>query len=305
MSLTIQDLPTEPAAWPKWLEQKLVDVHLAELVAELKVLQSPTEEKTPDLADVCGSNLTAVYEQGLAALSSRQIRDLLRHPELLLPLQESVLVQGGDYWSRIPRPGAARSRTAQSWEQVAAACGLGTRLAAKDSAADTLNPRATPLTLATPTKRRRRRILWLTAAVAALLAVLGLWIGQPSGPTWGFDRGGLLAADVSAAAYLNSLADAADDWFKQRPQEAQGVLRRIAEFQHGCDTLIAAPHPQLQSADRTWLVERCAVWKSKLVAHAGELTAGRASPLEARNAADETVRTLQRVLRERAAQVAA
>src|SRR5205085_9414891 len=39
-----------------------------------------------------------VLEEGLAALPSGAIGQLLAHPELLLELQEHVLSEGGSYW---------------------------------------------------------------------------------------------------------------------------------------------------------------------------------------------------------------
>jgi hypothetical protein len=121
---------------------------------------------------------------------------------------------------------------------------------------------------------------------------------------WGWDRPGALASHLPADEYLLHLANAAQDWFKRRPETAEGLRIRIEEFRHGCDTLIAAPHTPLAAADRAWLVERCTAWRGKLDEHLAALAAGSPVP-EVRDAADATVNKLMTALRDRAAMLAA
>jgi hypothetical protein len=130
-----------------------------------------------------------------------------------------------------------------------------------------------------------------------LVAVMAFWPTPPK-PGWGWDRPGALAVDLNAPEYLNHLADGANEWFKKRPETRQDLEQRLREFRRGCDTLIAAPHPQLSDADRDWLVERCRVWSGKLDQHVADLQTG-TELTRVRDAADETIRKLIQALRDR------
>ncbi len=116
---------------------------------------------------------------------------------------------------------------------------------------------------------------------------------------WGWSRPGALPDDGSAPAYLNQLADAAEDWFKTRPAEPAALARRIGEFRRGCDVLIRAEHKPLPAVDRDWLVTKCHAWAGKLDAHLASVRAGE-PPLKVRAEADQTVRQLIEALRQRA-----
>lgn len=295
MNLITHNIPVDHAEWPHWLERQLVSSQLGELIVELETLRGENNNSDQTLDDLCGSQLDQIMTLGLSVLSEMQMRSLLNQPALLLSLQEKVFVNGGHYWSQVERAGHVQDETTANWNRVATACELNTP------------SNVAPLSTKTsqPSNQSGRR-QWLTAmgTVAALVVIgLGFWFSRPSGPTWGFDRGDLLTANVSAADYLNSLADASDDWFQQRPQQAQGVSQRISEFEHGCETLIAAPHTQLNTDDRRWLIEKCQLWKSKLSSHRTDLEAKRTTPDQARDAVDETVRSLQIALRQRAAEI--
>jgi hypothetical protein len=108
--------------------------------------------------------------------------------------------------------------------------------------------------------------------------------------------------DVSADRYLNGLADAAEDWFKKRPEKPADLARRLNEFRQGCSTLILAPHQPLAAKDRQWLVDKCRAWAVKLDRHLTDVEAGK-DVLQVRREADETVEKLIAALRTRAAEV--
>ncbi|MEZ6056950.1 MAG: hypothetical protein R3C01_09610 [Planctomycetaceae bacterium] len=295
MNLITYNIPADHADWPHWLERQLVGSQLGELIVELETLRGENNNSDQTLDDLCGSQLDQIMTLGLSVLSETQIRSLLKQPALLLSLQEMVFVNGGHYWSQVERAGNVQDETTASWNRVATTCELDTPSNVAPTSTRTFQPSI---------HLGRRQWLTRMGTVAALVVVgLGFWFSRPSGPTWGFDRGDLLTADVSAADYLNSLADASDDWFQKRPQQAQAVSQRISEFEHGCETLIAAPHTQLNDVDRQWLIEKCQLWKSKLTAHRTDLESKRTTPDQARDAVDETVRSLQLALRQRAAEI--
>jgi hypothetical protein len=102
MKLLALDILDDPAERPAWLEWHLVGLDLAALVADLEAIHGPTPKASPTLADLLGNRLEAVLKTGLAALPDRPFHQLLRRPRVLPELQELVLTQGGDHWSRIP-----------------------------------------------------------------------------------------------------------------------------------------------------------------------------------------------------------
>ena len=101
------------------------------------------------------------------------------------------------------------------------------------------------------------------------------------------------------AAYLNHLADTAQEWFNQRPTDAVGVAKRIHQFRKGCTALLLAEQPQLTQADRDELRKRCRNWAKQLDQQLAELEEGR-DPMAVRSDVDEMVRRLTKALRDRA-----
>lgn len=296
MSLILHNMPDDVAKWPDWLECRLVSPTLGQLVAELEVVHGGSLEAEATLDEVCGEALREVYSIGLAALSPERLRMLLRQPSLLLALQEAVLIHGQSYWTAVPRPYEFAQSTDEQWRQVATTCGLADTPAQAGEADSRMQPE-----LATHHQRRSRRT-WITSVAALVLVGTGIWFVRPRPAMWGFDRDGLLSTNVPRDEYLNALADAAGDWFNKRPDQVDGLVRRLTEFERGCDTLIQAPHPELADVDRQWLVERCGAWKSKLAACRTSLSAGQLSLEEAQATADQTIRALQHALRTRASQ---
>lgn len=109
----------------------------------------------------------------------------------------------------------------------------------------------------------------------------------------------VLAARLDADPFLEHLADHAEE-FLQRPRANPADLeRQIAAFRRSCDALLAAPLPQLDEDDRTWLKDRCRVWVGKFDSQLAALKDGARPWQDIRGEADATVKTLATALRER------
>ncbi len=119
----------------------------------------------------------------------------------------------------------------------------------------------------------------------------------------GLEPSRALPQDLGPGAYLNRIADAAAEWFNQRPEGPIDLARRLGELRQGCSVLILSPHKPLSAQDRTWLVEKCRAWAAKLDAHLVSLEGGTAAP-KVRDEADATVDKLIKALRERASALA-
>lgn len=277
MTLPLLDIPDDPATWPTWLEGQIVGAELGELVDELAaVLETMTAG--PSLDDICGSQLSGVLERGLSTLTAEQIRLLLKHPSRLLELQERILIDGGPYWvTKLDTP-TSRDATARQWEK--------------------LTPRLVTTTAATHTVPSRRRIGMIIGTLAAGLLIgigFGLW-RTPSWQPWGPD---VLTAKLDADPFLEHLADHAEEFQNQPRGSATELEQQITAFRRSCDALLAAPLPQLDADDRTWLNDRCRVWAAKFDSQLAALRDGTKPWQDMREEADATVRTLAKALRDR------
>ncbi|MCA8995938.1 MAG: hypothetical protein KDA80_03110 [Planctomycetaceae bacterium] len=281
-------LPTDPVAWPEWLEQQLVRGDLGQVVVELETLLQVDPAHTPDVRQILGSDFDKVLESGLSVLNGHQITELMKHPRMLLRLQEAVLIQGGDYWSTVDETDATKSAIIREW-------------AAIEQQIDPIVPDDGPTS-----ETNGERASWfqslrpLVALAAIVLVGVTVWMTRPSPSTWGFDQPGLLNASVSAHDYLDSLADAADTFDKKPLDTSVALGKRLSDFSHGCQTLLEAKHPQLSEASRKLLLEKCRDWKASIDGHLADLNSG-AKPIEViRDEANATVNKLVNKLREMA-----
>lgn len=310
MTLISASLPLQQEQLPQWLEQQLLSEHLGQLITELEILletdhplveQSSHPQPAITLQQACGDKMSEVLQRGLAVLSDSQLGSLLKQPTLLLELQEQVMTLGGTYWTGLDRDPQLLKDSNQSWSALASKLS-----SVRPASVSSAKPPATaaaegPSTARSQSAKTSRRALsWtLVGLAAALLLAVTLWRGRNADDAWGFQRGGLLAADLPAAEYLDSLAVAAEDWFNKRPGDAASLAKRIAQFERGCDELLAAKHPQLDDVTRAWLVERCQAWKSKLIAQRTDLESGAVDAKQTLQVADQIIRALQTALRDR------
>lgn len=298
MRFPLLEMPDNPADWPNWLEQQLVGLELRELVVDLQALSGADGSTTasgPTLEEALAGKLDEALARGLSGAGPDAVRALLNHPHLLLELQERAFSNGSDYWAQLPLSAEHLQRVEKDWEQLV--------VKVDDDAPVSLLMKQTPRE---ERETGRRALLRQLLAVAAMIAIVaGFWYLRspreaPQIAGWGFDKPGLLQQDLPSAEYLEALAGAAGMWFNTRPDTVADLSQRLQEFRHGCNSLIAAAHPQLTDEDRAWLIERCRVWKGKIEAHLTDLDAGAKPALVIRDEADATVNTLIDALRQRA-----
>ena len=283
MKLVMATFPDEPAALADWIEQQLVGLDLGALVAELLAVHGDTPG--PSLEIVLGEYRFAVLSSGLKVLPADRLGLFLKHPRLLLDAQEFVLTDGGAYWDTVSRSAELTARVQAGWRKFASSL-----------------PKETgPIVVSLPWYRRA----WFgcVATAACLLMAFGLWQwlrppAPPSMAAWGWEKPGALTQPLPRAAYLNHLADTAEEWFNQRPTDAVGVARRIHQFREGCTALLLAEQPQLTQADRDDLRKRCRNWAKQLDQQLAELEEGR-DPLAVRDDVDGIVDQLTKALRKR------
>ncbi len=279
MTIYALEIPNDDAAVPRWLEQQITGPELHQLVAELRAVKS--SESAPDLNQLLGASRDPMLEQGLGILSPEQRSQLLAHPELLYELQELIFASGGDYWLRQLTRDADRRAAQAVWPKIQKA----------------IEPTATPATSAL--SRRNVVVALLSMAAVFLIGFFAMnSLGKPE--TYGWSKPGVFEVAMAKPAYLNHLADRANEWFDAKPADAEQLASRMKQFRESCDKLIAAKHPQLSEADRAWLKERCGVWAGKIDASLATLEKD-PSQLKAVNAEmDETVNKLMAALRDRA-----
>jgi hypothetical protein len=310
MKLVALEIPDDTAALAGWLQDHLVGLDLAPLVAELEAVHGAAQDPLT-VDQVLGSHRDAVLAHGLGALPPKRLRQLLLKSRLLLDLQELVLTGGGPFWSELAAPSATssnrRAALDRTWKKIDGAVTPATAPSASRRAQPVAQ---SPRLLRFPV----RRLLSLAAAAVMLVAVFvagrhtrdGAQRPQP-GPTastgWGWNRPDALRESLTPREYLTHLADAAQEWFNKRPDEPLALARRIGEFRQGCSTLILSQHRPLAANDRTWLVDKCRAWAAKLDAHLAALEGGQ-DPIKVREAADETIDKLIVALRERAKNLA-
>lgn len=292
------DIPETQRELVAWLESHLLGMQLGDLVSELQAvhelggLTSPARlgSNSASLEQVCGGKLANVLQHGLGTLDVDQLRQLLQHPQLLLSLQDEIVQHGGEHWMQRPLRREEEVALASQWKLLESV----------------MSP---PVIAPAPAAVQRgwfgrAAIAAVLSAAATLTIAFSLRDRLVPGPApgWGWEKPGALAVRLPPREYLNHLADAAQDWFKKRPENAPDLARRIAQFRQGCSTLILAEHAGLAPADRDWLRERCRAWATKLDGHLAAIEAGD-DVAAVRAAADETVNKLIKAIRDRASSV--
>jgi hypothetical protein len=313
MTLVSLEMPLDHVARARWLERQLVGLYLSELVEELDSVQGVRATRgdnassdAPSLDAICHDWLDEILRAGLSALSSDDLRCLLSHPHCLIDLQDEIFRRGGPYWDSVVRSAEhtrAVARVISGVEQTIAPEGpSGAGFKTADSTAATTFPVRHVSDASVEHRQSRRTWTWTLRAglaAASLAAILALWQLNPTDVTWGFNRPDVLAARDDPAQFFNTLADAAEDWFLERPRDREPLIERLNQFSAGCSKLIESPLETLSAEDRQWLRERCGRWKTAIDGLSAQLAAGQSPPQTIRDAADDIIRRLQVALRER------
>ncbi|MFL5327417.1 MAG: hypothetical protein ACJ8C4_00755 [Gemmataceae bacterium] len=285
MMLAALDRPDDPKALAGWLESQLAGTGLRDLAAELAAIHGAAASERTTAAQWLGPARDEVLQRGLGSLPAGTLGELMKRPALLLKLQEEILVHGGPYWQQLlDRRGEYNRAEERGREQLR-----------EMSAPATIAPRRT--------SHRREWMVAFATAAAVLLAVWGInKVTAPSDDNWGWTRADAFAQADTAKGYLNRLADEADEWFKKSPTDAKGLAKRLGQMREGCSALLLSDHTVLAAADRDWLRERCRAWSARFDGQIAALERGD-DPKKVKDEADETIRKLDKALRERAATV--
>lgn len=322
MKLLIFNLPTDPNLIPDWLEQQIVGTSLAQLIAELSAVHGgPPHQK---LRDICGSSHQNLLQVGLRALSEFQIQQLLQNPTALGELQEDGFVGGYPYWTRLAESSRASSLAdlllqsrflPHSLLDSPTDAGLTRRTAPElpnlteprpgqesspSSAIDGIQPLEMPEgSVSRPPQgvKRGRLILALAPAIVAATALFLLLPANSSSAPWGFQRPGLVTAQMSESELFSSLATASGEWFAQDRSTLPALRRSLVEFSAGCNALIAAPLPQLSPEKRELLREKCRTWQRDADALLAQLEAPTPALAEVRKSSDALMTRLGNALR--------
>jgi hypothetical protein len=295
-SLEIPDKPDELAGW---LTSQLLGPNLAPLVAELSAIRDSESTDHLTLDDVLAGDRSAVLSGGLSALPADRLQQLLQRPTLLLDLQEAVLTEGGTCWKpQKENLDESNQRLEFGWNRLQETI-HDERPRAFDSGADLHR-------LAIRRWHTHPFLVSLATAAAVLLATFAWQQSQPP-PTvqtvataWGWDREDSLNESLSRREYLQSLANAAGEWFNKRPATRREVANRLIQFRQGCSHLILAEHKPLPTADRQWLIGKCRSWAGTLDGHLTALEGGD-DVISVRGEIDVTINKLIHAIRTRAA----
>ena len=263
MSYALLEIPEDPAHWAAWLERELVGVNLHDLAGQFSLLAgSPQRGVLSEL--MTGDELKQISASGLSVLSQEQIGRLLASPAALFQLQDIVLSEGGEYWQSVTVQAEHQRRADVVFEEVQRRLAASGRAAPAMETAPAVETAAQADSHAVRANQTRSRML--VSLTAVLVIGLGMWLLQPpAAPSWGFAKSDLAGIEVdSSSDYFNLLADAGNEWFNKRPENAQQLQKRLQTFSAGCQVLIEAPHHQLATAERDWLVTKCQAWKDKI-----------------------------------------
>ncbi|QDV42240.1 hypothetical protein Enr13x_20850 [Stieleria neptunia] len=295
MPLRLQSLPEQTDDWPDWLERQIVGTDLSDLIHELSVFGAAKEAVAPvpaSLADVFGPAYEDVLRDGLSQASPDQIQILIERPRLLLVLQEEALVGGSQYW--IDRCQAAHEDLEFEFDETGS---------------DAVQPgSATVATGDESTEPNRRTRISRTALVllslAAVLFVAVMLFLRPSAQDaeWGFHDDSVFVAG-SPDDYFRSLAGAANEWFDERPQTAEELMARLAEFSSGCQRVIDMEHDNLTDLQWQWLVNRCELWKDQIDTLNRRLAADSTRFAQTLSQADQTIERIVEALKDQAESV--
>jgi len=282
MTLTSLNIPEDPHLLAEWLEDLICSDELSRAAVQWEVLAGPrTHPETRTWAETQLAEIDAV---GLKSFPEEELRQLMTQPSALLELQEHILSECPPYWQHRLQAGQGSPTAEANWARIEAQLSN--------------SPASTSVVETKPNKSHR---LWpglgAVLAIAACL-MIGVWVMQPPAkPTgWGFNAPGVLESARSEDELLETLADATHAWFNKRPESREDLELRLKQFDAGCQKLLAAELAPLQQPTHTAVDEICQKTRQAIAGYLVQLNEG-GDPLAIRNAADQTVTTLEETLR--------
>jgi len=292
MNLKTLDMPDDPARLGAWLDEQLLSPDLMDTIMELEILAGESKTEDQKLADILGEQKQAILNSGLNATQFATVADLLKQPDLLLQLQEEVLMHGGDFWQKKLR---VESQTHQS------------SILELTQQAESIDQARIPVARA-KSKFSTTRIVGIVAAMAATLLVLfsllpektdNGQIAQNDGstkpktqidtpdpippandvvgsdkPGWGFAESGVLVADVGEQEMLKTLSAATLSWYNKPTTSIKELEARLNQFDEGCQQLLVAELPQLESATRDAIFKACEDCRASIASQLQDIKRG-------------------------------
>ena len=250
--------PDSHADQIRWIEELVAGPHLAQVVSDLNASR-PDRNQRISINVILGPDKESVRNGGLNFLKTGQVRLLFHNPEALLELQELVLRDASDYWIEL-------------------LCREKDSIVPIDSTdlpqINQLRPESTGVF----NSSYRGIAVAFLALAASVFLIVRLWQinGTGNGTVdWGWAKPGAIAQFGDRNQYLLALTSSAEEWFNIIPLNSDQLLKRIDEFQKGCQVILSESHSDLSELDRAWLKERCGIWNNKLSVAADDLRHGK------------------------------
>ncbi len=324
MKLLILDIPDDPQLLPEWLERQITGLDLQQLVSELNSMSESQEEK-PSLTQACGGRLDDVLQDGLHLLTEQELWTLLRHPDLLLELQDRVNFEGGEHWLEIPISDADRAeidRIRATIRKITHASNvefaIDEKRTSKQSESDSskfahaASSHSNPWgnTSANP-RRSFIRIALVACGLLMAIAVGTMMLPQPAG----WSDPGRLTTSRSPAQVFDALAQATESYRKASRHSQQQLQDELERFIRDCQKvqqlnlpeLAALPHPDRENANSPiqtyadWLKVKCKAWEDNAQATLTAMRNGNSDFETASSAYTEIITKLKKALEKQAA----
>lgn len=306
-------LPNERTEWAVWLEQQLIGTELKKTIEQLVVLGG-NNPAAISLEDWLGDDRSIVLERGLQEdFSQSRIESLVRNPTLLLELQELVLLEGGEYWLRVPmsrlQQDNADSVIKKMVSQIAQGLLPVTVQTNTRSNQDLISKQAgnsdKQIVRATATAEKGNRARWwISAYIVAAAAAITLFVFNPFAL---FQEDRFFAAlELQSAVATPQLAlermaqRVQDDWVDGL-QDPKALKQQLVSFRNSCDYLIDGSLVKsldgLPNETISDVRQRCSNWKKKSSELIAAIDSGKAV-VDIQRDADKMIETLTNKLRE-------
>jgi len=242
----------------RWLEELVAGPHLAQVVSDL-IASRPDRNERISIDVILGPDKESARNSGLNFLKTGQVRLLFHNPEALLELQELVLRDASDYWIEL-------------------LCRENDSIIPMDSTDLPQINQQRPDSTGVFNSSYRGIAFAVLALAASVFLIFRLWQINGTGNgtvNWGWAKPGAIAQFGDRNQYLLALTSSAEEWFNMIPSNSDQLLKRIDEFQKGCQVILSESHSDLSELDRAWLKERCGIWNNKLSVAADDLRRGK------------------------------